>query len=189
MEELEAVVAPPRRGGRLLASGDCRVRRRTRVEYFQEHQDFFRMYVDEIGSQVARAAAARTLCGAMIDRQTRILERLIAAAVERGEIRDVDPAAAALAVFDMTRGLVARQLLVAGTERHGARRGVPHRPDLDRPPAGAKEADVMNVRSAHPARLLLASVPRPRARRPRRVRFSAAPRRRARHRRSRSRCR
>ena len=29
-----------------------------RVTYFQEHQDFFRMYVDEIGSQVRRATTA-----------------------------------------------------------------------------------------------------------------------------------
>jgi hypothetical protein len=47
----------------------------------------------------------------MIDRQVRILEKLVAVAVERGEIRPVDPAATALAVFDMTRGLVARHLL------------------------------------------------------------------------------
>jgi hypothetical protein len=47
----------------------------------------------------------------MLDRQTETLERLIAVAVARGEVRDVDPAATALAVFDMTRGLVARHLL------------------------------------------------------------------------------
>jgi AcrR family transcriptional regulator len=87
-----------------------------RVEYFQNHQDFFRMYVDQIGSQLRaprqrQTAAASNLCGAMIDRQTRLLERLITAAVERREIRDVDPAATALAVVDITRGLVARHLL------------------------------------------------------------------------------
>lgn len=82
-----------------------------RVEYFQEHQDFFRMYIDEIGSLVAAPKSRRTLCGTMLDRQTETLERLIAAAVARGEVRDVDPAATALAVFDMTRGLVARHLL------------------------------------------------------------------------------
>ena len=82
-----------------------------RVEYFQEHQDFFRMYIDEIGSRVAAPKPRRTLCGTMLDRQTEMLERLIAAAVARGEMRDVDPAATALAVFDMTRGLVARHLL------------------------------------------------------------------------------
>jgi AcrR family transcriptional regulator len=81
-----------------------------RVEYFDQHQDFFRMYVDEIGSQVRTPRQRQTLCGAMIERQTRLLERLIAAAIARREIRDVDPAATASALFDITRGLVARHL-------------------------------------------------------------------------------
>jgi AcrR family transcriptional regulator len=82
-----------------------------RVEYFQERQDFFRMYVDEIGRRVGAPKARRSLCGTMLDRQTGILERLLARAVDQGKIRQVDPAATALAVFDMTRGLVARHLL------------------------------------------------------------------------------
>ena len=110
MEELEAIVRD-----RVEAAGPLQAAIAAfvaaRVQYFQEHQDFFRMYVDEIGSQVRAPRRRRTLCGAMIDRQTRLLERLISAAVARREIRDVDPAATALAVFDMTRGLVARHLL------------------------------------------------------------------------------
>jgi len=68
------------------------------------------MYVDEIGSQVRAPRQRQSLCGAMIDRQTRLLEHLIAAAIDRREIRNVDPAATALALFDITRGLAARHL-------------------------------------------------------------------------------
>ena len=101
----------------------------SRVEYFQERQDFFRMYVDEIGSRVrAPKRQRRNLCGAMIDRQARILEHLIATAVDRGEIRKVDPRATALAVFDMTRGLVARHLL--SQERGDTARDVAFLTDL-----------------------------------------------------------
>jgi AcrR family transcriptional regulator len=110
MEELEALVqARVESAGSLPAAIAAFVA--ARVEYFHERQDFFRMYVDEIGRRVASPKPRRTLCGTMIDRQTAILERLIAAAIERGEVRAVDPAATALAVFDMTRGLVARHLL------------------------------------------------------------------------------
>ncbi len=113
MEDLEAVV-----GSHVEAAGSLQAAIAAfvaaRVTYFQEHQDFFRMYVDEIGSQVRAPRQRQTLCGAMIDRQTRLLERLISAAVERREIRDVDPAATALALFDITRGLVARHLFSQG---------------------------------------------------------------------------
>jgi len=50
----------------------------------------------------------------MVDRQTRRLEDAIARGVSRGEIRHVDPAAAALAIFDLTRGLVARAIVATG---------------------------------------------------------------------------
>jgi hypothetical protein len=43
--------------------------------------------------------------------QTRALRDLFARAVRAGTLREVDPAAAAHAVFDMTRGLIARRLL------------------------------------------------------------------------------
>jgi AcrR family transcriptional regulator len=109
MEELEAVVRERVEAATSLQAAIAAFVA-ARVEYFQEHQDFFRMYVDEIGSQVRAPRQRHTLCGAMIDRQTRLLERLITTAIERREIRDVDPAATALAVFDITRGLVARHL-------------------------------------------------------------------------------
>jgi len=110
MEELEGLVkARVESAGSLQAAIAAFVA--ARLEFFQARQDFFRMYVEEIATRVASSKTRRTLCGTMIDRQTRILERLVATAVARGEIRAVDPAATALAVFDMTRGLVARHLV------------------------------------------------------------------------------
>jgi AcrR family transcriptional regulator len=132
MEELEALVRE-----RVEAAGSLQVAIAAfvaaRVEYFQKHQDFFRMYVDEIGSRVRtsrqrQTATASNLSGAMIDRQTRLLERLITAAVERREIREVDPAATALALFDITRGLVARHLF--SQERSDTARDVAFLTDL-----------------------------------------------------------
>ena len=82
-----------------------------RAEYFLEHRDFFRMYVAAISRQITSVKPRASEFQAMVDRQTRRLEAAIARGVARGEIRHVDPAAAALAVFDLTRGLVARGIV------------------------------------------------------------------------------
>jgi AcrR family transcriptional regulator len=88
----------------------------TRLEFFQRQQDFFRMYIAEIGRSLTQPRAARSRYVARLDRQTQILQRAIARAVGRGEVRAVDPAATAQAVFDMTRGFVARHLLEQGRQ-------------------------------------------------------------------------
>ena len=110
MEELEALVKRRVESAATLQAAIAAFVE-ARVEFFQARQDFFRMYVEEIGTRIGAPKGRRTLCGTMIDRQSKLLERRVKAAVEAGEIRPVDPAATALAVFDMTRGLVARHLL------------------------------------------------------------------------------
>lgn len=82
-----------------------------RTRYFLERPDFFRMYVHEINRQIIGERSELRSCQAALERQTRVLQQAIAQAVSRGEIRRIDPTAAAMAVFDMTRGLVARRLL------------------------------------------------------------------------------
>lgn len=82
----------------------------SRAEYFAEHPDFFKMYIAAIATQIIHATAPPAGIQAMIERQTRRLEQAVERAVARREIRIVDPAATALAIFDLTRGLVARRL-------------------------------------------------------------------------------
>ena len=84
-----------------------------RAQYFFEHRDFFRMYVAAISRQITSVKPRASEFQAMVDRQTRRLEDAIARGVARGEIRHVDAAAAALAIFDLTRGLVARGIVEA----------------------------------------------------------------------------
>src|SRR4051794_21995732 len=55
----------------------------TRVRFFQERQDFFRMYVDAIGSKVA-APRRRSACGTMLDRQVQVLEDVFRKALANG---------------------------------------------------------------------------------------------------------
>ena len=81
-----------------------------RAEYFLERHDFFRMYVAAIAQQVMDVKARPSEFAALVDRQTRHLEAAVTRAIARREIRRVDPGATALAIFDLTRGLVARRL-------------------------------------------------------------------------------
>lgn len=81
-----------------------------RLEYFQDQPDFFRMYMVHVSRQIAGCAPSGGRPD-MMAQQTRALRELFARAVRAGTLRDVDPSAAAHAVFDMTRGLIARRLL------------------------------------------------------------------------------
>jgi len=90
----------------------------SRADYFFEHRDFFRMYVSAIARHITSVKPRASEFQAMVDRQTRRLEQAISRAVARREIRHVDAAAAAVAVFDLTRGLVARGVVA------------PHRADI-----------------------------------------------------------
>ena len=87
----------------------------TRAAYFCEHRDFFRMYVAALARHITGANVKPSELQSLIDRQIRGLERAIARAIARREIRRVDPAATALAIFDITRGVVARRITSAGS--------------------------------------------------------------------------
>jgi AcrR family transcriptional regulator len=82
----------------------------TRVAYFAEHPDFFRMYVGAVTNQIINAGGRTATVQSMVEQQTHRLERAVERAVARREIRRVDSAATALAIFDLTRGLLVRRL-------------------------------------------------------------------------------
>src|SRR4051812_17731838 len=86
-----------------------------RAQYFFEHRDFFRMYVAAIARQITSVKPRSSEFQGMVDRQTRRLEDAIVRAIGRGEIPRVDAGAAATAIFDLTRGLVARGIVATRT--------------------------------------------------------------------------
>jgi AcrR family transcriptional regulator len=81
----------------------------TKVAYFDEHRDFFRIYLAEFG---------QAGCGSMDPhfrdvslRQGKILQRVIREAIRNGTARAVSAEEAAFAVADMTRGVVLRRVM------------------------------------------------------------------------------
>ena len=103
-EALErAVAAAPSLSGRLEAYV------RTKIAHFDEHRDFFRIYLAEFGN--AACVATDPDFRDLSLRQSRLLERAIREAVKSGEVRGMAPAAAADAIADLTRGVILRRLV------------------------------------------------------------------------------
>lgn len=83
---------------------------RTKLAYFDERRDFFRIFFCELGSQACEVSAHPRLRPMYLE-QVHYVETLIAAAVARGEIRRCEPRRVAFAISDLARGVVRRRLL------------------------------------------------------------------------------
>ena len=68
------------------------------------------MYVGAVTNQIINAGGRTAKVQSTVEQQTHRLERAVERAVARREIRRVDSAATALAIFDLTRGLLVRRL-------------------------------------------------------------------------------
>ena len=91
----------------------------TKIEYCDLHRDFFYIYYSA-ASEVLSGPPERLEVTALYRQQLDLLERMFEAGRARGEIRDVDSARLAVAVFEITRGLITHRLLgrAGGDPRH-----------------------------------------------------------------------
>ena len=83
---------------------------RVRLDYFEAHQDFLRIYMTEFRGMCMQERPFSAEFIHLVHQSEAQLAQMFAAAAARGEIRQVDPELAALTVSDMTRGLMERQL-------------------------------------------------------------------------------
>lgn len=83
---------------------------RTRLEYLNSHLEFFRIYQSEFGNMTHPACVSEQFHQSYAQ-QLKLLEDLLAEAVERGEIRRVPAGAVACGIYEMTRGLLLRRVL------------------------------------------------------------------------------
>jgi AcrR family transcriptional regulator len=107
----------------------------TKVAYFEEHADFFRIYHAEFGNATSGATDRdfRELCL----RQIRMLERAIREGAKGGGAPSFAPEEVAHAVFDMTRGVIVRRLL-GWTDARKAEREVTFVVDFAKKALGCK---------------------------------------------------
>jgi AcrR family transcriptional regulator len=92
----------------------------TRVRYFEEHVDFFRIYSAEVGDLGHAATRIRQASARLNDLQIDLLERALRAAAQAGDIGAVNARTVAMAAFDLSHGLVVRRV-----------RGVTEKPQPD----------------------------------------------------------
>lgn len=86
-----------------------------RVSFFQGNPDYYRIYITEKTRHLTGQLPRKNPCRSSLESQTKDLEEVFARAVASGEVRAVDPVAAATAVFDITRGMIGRRLLSGAT--------------------------------------------------------------------------
>ena len=90
-------------------SGKIRAFITTRVRYAEENRDFVRIYHAEFGN-IGPSHLGKEFNNLYL-RQASALEAVLRDAVAAGEIRPLREHAAALVIYDMTRGLILQRLL------------------------------------------------------------------------------
>jgi AcrR family transcriptional regulator len=81
-----------------------------RLRYFENNQDFLRIYLTEFRSMWMQGKPLSPELHRLVEECEAQLAQMFAAAAARGEIRPVDPELAAQTVSDLTRGLIERRL-------------------------------------------------------------------------------
>ena len=81
-----------------------------RLRYFDEHQDFLRIYMAEFRTMCMLGKPVHAELYRLVEQCEAQLAQMFASAAGRGEIRNIDPELAALTVSDLTRGLMERRL-------------------------------------------------------------------------------
>ena len=83
---------------------------RLRAEYVEQHRDFYRIYLSEFTGALKRPSPIQKQIQKLADRQTKMLEEIIQAGIAKKEIRKVPARSTALAIFDLSRGLLRNRL-------------------------------------------------------------------------------
>ena len=83
----------------------------TRVRYFEENGDFFKIYHSEFSNILNHPAHLDEEFRDLYLQQAKVLEGILRAAAKRGQIRNVPVKRLALMVYDMTRALIVQRLL------------------------------------------------------------------------------
>jgi AcrR family transcriptional regulator len=83
----------------------------TKVRYFDENRDFFKIYYSEFGNCLTHPAEMYEDFTSLYLQQSHMLEAVLERSLKRKEIRCTRPDVAALAIADLTRGLITQRLL------------------------------------------------------------------------------
>lgn len=82
----------------------------TKLQYLEQHRDFFRIYYAELGRSVTRHTQFQRQIEEIYLEQVHMLGQALQQAVRRRAIRHLRAEATAFAVLDLTRGVIAQRL-------------------------------------------------------------------------------
>jgi len=82
----------------------------TKIVYFEENRDFFRIYYSELGKLPGHPAAI-SLVRDLYTEQAKVFERVLREGIRRREVRNLDVEKMAFAIADLTRGIATQRLL------------------------------------------------------------------------------
>ena len=104
-----------RTGERLAAAASTAEKLRafieTRIEYFDENRDFFKIYYSELANIFTFPNRLDADLNLLYGKQARILASVLKEGIERGEVRRLSAGPTAFAIYDLARGVIARRLL------------------------------------------------------------------------------
>ncbi|MBI3895082.1 MAG: TetR/AcrR family transcriptional regulator [Acidobacteria bacterium] len=83
----------------------------TKLRYFEENWDFFRIYHSEWGNVFARSADVQKNFKRYQEQQARMLEGVLQEGAQQGLLRPIHIPTTASVIYDVTRALIARRLL------------------------------------------------------------------------------
>lgn len=82
----------------------------TRLRYFDEQRDFFRIYVVELGQTLVRPERSRPELGALLRQQVEVLRGLLQDGMAKGEVRPLRAEVTAHALIELVRSRVILRL-------------------------------------------------------------------------------
>jgi AcrR family transcriptional regulator len=95
-------------------SGGCletlRLLTHTKIVFFEENRDFFRIYYSELGKLPAHPAGL-TLVRDLYTEQAEVFQRVLRVGIKRREVRNLDIEKTAFAIADLTRGIAMQRML------------------------------------------------------------------------------
>jgi AcrR family transcriptional regulator len=83
----------------------------TRVRYFEENREFFKIYHSEFGNILVHPAQLHKDFKELYCQQAKMLEGILREAAKQGTIRCARADSTALIIYEMTRGLIVQRLL------------------------------------------------------------------------------
>ena len=83
----------------------------TKIHFFEQHRDFFRIYYSEFGNAFAHPAQIHEEFREAYTRQIKLLEEVLQEGIKHKSLRNVRRNGAAAAISDVTRGIITQRLM------------------------------------------------------------------------------